>query len=477
MISITAKNFIDGGWQDPVDCFESLDPADVRETVGTAPRSTADDIDRAVSVATRTFARWRTVGAPKRADAIDSFAQVLKRYGKEVAKYLCRESGKLQAEATAEVQDALAIAQCAAGSARSPRGLVGVPDSPVDDVHAWLEPHGVVACLTPGYSPVALPLRHILPALAVGDTVVWKPSEHTPVCAQWLSRLFLEAGFLEGALNIVHGAGETVGAALSRHPGVSAVVFCGNRETAVDIQTALAGDLSRPLVLEPSAVSAAIVCDDANLETAAVAIASAALRNCGQTPDSVDRVFVAKSVQDDFVMRLSSKLEGLEVGPGLEPNVQLGPLVSADAHERYVDLRASCRGEVLYDGFAAIEPLVEHGWFAAPLVVRLSHSEYMAGPPDESRVPRILIVPVDDEAQATEAFNASAARSSLAIFTRNRNAERDVRERAAFKRGYVNLSTVCSQTQILTAGTAGSFGRGQGLTRMKTFTVGQTTAD
>jgi aldehyde dehydrogenase (NAD+) len=475
MISITAKNFIDGGWQESVDCFESVDPADRREVVGTAPRSTAADVERAVSVARRTFPAWNALGAPKRAEAIDSFAQVLKRYGRELAKYLSKESGKPQAEALAEVQDALAIAQHTAGGARTPCGLVGVADAAGNDCYSKRTPRGVVACITPAFRPAALPLRHILPALAEGDTVVWKPSEHTPVCGQWLSRIFLEAGFIEGAINIVHG-GDSVGRELALRPDVCAVVFAGARETAAEFHTAFAGDLHRTLLLEPSATSAVIVLKDADLDAAAAATIVGALRTTGQTPYSVDRIFVEAAIESDFLARLLPLIESVAIGPGLEPGTQMGPLVSADAHERYIGFRTEPLGEVLYDGFPKIEAAAENAWFAAPLVLRLKVSDYMAAVPSESRVPRVFVVPVDDAAQAVAAFNASPARSSLAVFTGDLGAQNEIRNRAAFERGYANLATVCTEMHVLSTGGRGSDASGPALTRMKTFTVGQTNA-
>lgn len=462
MISITAKNFIDGGWQEPVDRFESLDPADCREVVGSAPRSTEADVDAAVGAARKSIQKWRDMGPVRRAETIDSFAQVMKRYGKEVAKYLTRETGKPTAEAVAEVQDALAIAQHCAGLGRSVSGLsTGSPQSTCDAT-VTRRPRGVVACISPGFSPVALPLRQILPSLVAGNTVVWKPSEDTPVCAQWLSRLFLEGGILEGAVNIVHGAGETIGAMLAGHRDVNAVLFAGSRRTAHELHKRFGGDLNRSLCLEGGGIGAGVVLADADLEAAATAAALSAFRTSGQRLNTIDRIFVEASVEAAFVDLFVAKAQALKIGPGAETDVTLGPLVSVDAKRRWSELR-NCvlegDGEVVYDGGDLIEGPYEHGWFASPFIWRCSATD-VAAQRDEARCPHVGIVPVGGLKQAVEAFNAAQHGTSLALFTQDLRKIRWVRENADFEQGYVNTAVAASEAQLLAAGQA-SYGTGQ----------------
>jgi aldehyde dehydrogenase (NAD+) len=324
-------------------------------------------------------------------------------------------------------------------------------------------PRGVVACISPGFSPVALPLRQILASLVVGNTVVWKPSDDTPVCAQWLSRLFLEGGIMEGAVNIVHGTGETIGAALAGHRDVDAVLFAGARRTAIEMHKRFGGDLSRTLCLEAGGVGAFIVTAEADLEAAAAAAAVSAFRTSGQRLNSVDRVFVDASAEPRFAELFVAKAKALKIGPGAEPEVTLGPLVSSDAHARWTALRRQVLnegGDVLLDGGELKEEPYEHGCYASPFVWRSSHAAFGEVAREEARCPHVVIVSVEGVEQAVEAFNASSHGKTLALFSNDSQTIRRVRENACFEQGYVNTAVGASEAQSLAAGQA-CYGTGQ----------------
>jgi aldehyde dehydrogenase (NAD+) len=444
MICISAKNFIDGGWREAADCFDRFNPADDRELVGTAPRSTQADVDRAVGAASTAYAKWRTLTSAKRAEPIDNLAQVMKRYGREIAKYITLETGKPLAEASAEVQESIALAQYFTGLARSPHGLIVDGATPGDENQIVRRPRGVVACITPGFAPLAISLRYILPSLLVGDTVVWKPSDNAVAAAQWLSRLFLESGFLEGAVNIVYGAGETVGRALVAHPSVTGVLFGGCRSTALELRRAVSDDPSKFLCADTHGVSGLIVLPDADLDCAASAAVKSAFQTSGQRWNSVDRLYVHEEVLEAFTELFVGKVAGLTAGSGLLPGVDIGPMSTREDMERGLaqrDRAKACAEKVLYDPGEPAGEAFEHGYFVSPFVCCGGETNQL----EEARCPVVAVVPVDSLEGALAAYNSLSARSALSVFTRSYDLWRKARDEADFGQGYVNLPTTGGQ--------------------------------
>ncbi len=187
MNSIKAKNLIDGQWTDTAQDFESTNPANVKETVGTAPLSGKKDVDAAVAAAKKAYETWRDWSWVRRAEVIDRFAQLLKRETEEMSRIVTRECGKPLNEGRADVVEAIHMAQYIAGLGRMPNGFTVSSEVAAKDAYILRKSKGVVACITPWNFPVAIPLWVVLPSVLAGNTVVFKPSEETPICGHKLA--------------------------------------------------------------------------------------------------------------------------------------------------------------------------------------------------------------------------------------------------------------------------------------------------
>src|SRR5215467_9003481 len=215
-------NFIGGEWVEAEtgERFESVAPA-TGEALATFPRSGAADVDRAVAAAKSAFEEWRLVPAPRRGEIVFRLAELLRARKAELADLMTREMGKVKAEAGGDVQEAIDMSYYMAGEGRRMFGQTTPSELPDKFMMSVRLPIGVVGAITPWNFPIAIPSWKLCPALVCGNTVVLKPAEDTPLLAERFVEIFEEAGLPAGVLNIVHGAGETVGEHLVRHPDVS----------------------------------------------------------------------------------------------------------------------------------------------------------------------------------------------------------------------------------------------------------------
>src|SRR5687767_2123244 len=215
----TFQNYIDGEGVDAAsgDTFDSTSPAD-GEPIGTFPRSSAEDVDRAVEAAKAAYQDWRLVPAPKRGEILFRFARLLQQEKEELVDLMAREMGKVKAEAGGDVQEAIDMSFYMGGEGRRLSGQT-TPSELRDKFNMSVRmPIGVVGAITPWNFPIAIPSWKILPALVCGNTVVFKPATDTPLLGQRFVELLDEAGVPKGVVNIVHGGGGAVGDGLVRHP-------------------------------------------------------------------------------------------------------------------------------------------------------------------------------------------------------------------------------------------------------------------
>src|ERR687886_2252946 len=215
----TFRNYIDGEWVDAAsgETFESTSPAN-GETIGVFPKSGPEDVDRAVAAAKAAYERWRLVPAPKRGEVLFRFAQLLTEHKDELTDLMTHEMGKVKAEAAGDVQEAIDMAYYMGGEGRRLFGQT-TPSELRDKFQMSVRmPVGVVGAITPWNFPIAIPSWKTLPAIVVGNTVVFKPATDTPALGERYVELFAEAGLPRGVLNIVHRGGLDVGGKLGGHP-------------------------------------------------------------------------------------------------------------------------------------------------------------------------------------------------------------------------------------------------------------------
>ena len=217
----TFLNYIGGEWVDSAsgETFESFNPAS-GDTIGTFPRSTAEDVDRAVAAAKAAYEDWRLVPAPKRGEILYRFANLLMEEKEELTDLMAHEMGKVKAEAGGDVQEAIDMSLYMAGEGRRLFGQT-TPSELRDKFNMSVRmPIGVIGVITPWNFPIAIPSWKITPALISGNTVVFKPATDTPLLGERFVELLVEAGLPSGVINIVHGGGGAVGDRLVRHPDV-----------------------------------------------------------------------------------------------------------------------------------------------------------------------------------------------------------------------------------------------------------------
>ncbi|MEL6904315.1 MAG: aldehyde dehydrogenase family protein [Planctomycetota bacterium] len=308
--------------------LESLDPA-TGLPVGSVPRASATDVAAAVARAREAQAAWAAAPIAERGARVTRFAEALAAEADTLGALVTAEMGKTLRSGVGEVKgyaSGLADEVASVQRALAPES----PESKTQDVTVFREPLGVVAAIAPWNFPVGMPLSILVPALVAGNTVVFKPSEHTPLVGQRLAEL-LGAELPEGVLEIVHGAGD-VGAALV-DADVDMVAFVGSRDTGAAIMRAAAGGLKR-LVLELGGKDPLVVFDDADLEGAAKCAVEHSLRNTGQVCCSIERVYVADAIADAFEERVVELSRAWTHGDPTAKGVKMGPLVSAEQRAR-----------------------------------------------------------------------------------------------------------------------------------------------
>ena len=352
--------------------FETVNPA-TGEVLARVARGNAADVDLAVAAARRAFEdrAWRTLSAYDRSNLLLKLADLIERHADDLAVLECLDNGKpAHLTRLVEVEGSIKTFRYFAGWPTkfggetlpvSPRGGAQILN------YTTREPVGVAGLIVPWNYPLSMAAWKVAPALAAGCAVVLKPAEQTPLTALRLGELALEAGFPPGILNVVTGFGDA-GAALVAHPGVDKIAFTGSTEVGKEIVRACAGNLKK-VSLELGGKSPHIVFPDANLDAAATAVANGIFFNQGQTCTAGSRLYAHASCFDRVVEAVTVIARKLKVGDGLNPHIDLGPLVSQeqwDRVNRYVSVGRDEGAKLVTGGKRP--PGLERGYFFEPTV-------------------------------------------------------------------------------------------------------------
>lgn len=452
MNPISSQNLIDGAWRDAAATFESTNPADRRELLGTAPASNAQDVNDAVGAAKQAFKTWREESWVRRAELIDTFAQLMKRDLDELAELITRECGKPLNEGKAEAVEALHMAQYVAGLGRMPIGQIISSEIPAKDAFILRKPKGVVACVTPWNFPAAVPLWVLLPSLLAGNTVVFKPAEQTPLCGYKLTQLLHEAGFPAGVVNLVQGDGENVGDALVKHKDVEVILFTGSRAVGKYIQQVAAADLYKFTATEMGGKNGTIILDDANMDIAVNAALLGAFKTTGQRCVSTSRVIIDRKIEPEFTKRFVELAKRIRVGNGMRSDVFMGPLIEASGAEKWKLHNAKAKEEgaqVLIEGSELTDGDYAHGSFVTPFVYRFDGYKYGTFClREEAFSPHLAIIPVSGMEEAVEVYNDTDYGLSMAVITEDFRKWRYVRDHADYGLGYVNLPSIGAEVHL-----------------------------
>jgi phenylacetaldehyde dehydrogenase len=381
-LGVPRQLFIDGRWADAASgrTFETPNPA-TGEILARVAEGEAEDINRAVKAARRAFEAgpWSRMTPSERGRIIWRIGDLILEHLDELAQLESLDNGKPYAVArAADVPLAADMFHYMAGWATKIEGNsinISVPYMPGANFHSYTlrEPVGVVGQIVPWNFPLLMAAWKVAPALATGNTVVLKPAEQTPLTALRLAELIAEAGIPDGVVNVVPGFGETAGAALAAHHDVDKIAFTGSTEVGKLIANAATGNLKK-VSLELGGKSPNIVFDDA--DSAAIAgAASAIFFNHGQCCVAGSRLYVQQGSFDEVVNGVAEIAKSIKVGPGLEQDTEMGPLVSDEQLRRVTGLVQSGMAEGAKAVAGGGGRHGNRGYFVEPTVLTNTHPE------------------------------------------------------------------------------------------------------
>jgi aldehyde dehydrogenase (NAD+) len=425
--------------------FESRSPAD-GSLIGSFPRSSADDVERAVAAARAAWDDWRLVPAPERGNILFRFAELLKAHKPELSELMTREMGKVKAEAGGDVQEAIDMSYYMGGEGRRLFGQTTPSELRDKFMMSVRMPVGVVGAITPWNFPIAIPAWKLCPALVCGNTVVLKPAEDTPLLADRFVDLLREAGLPDGVVQIVHGFGEEAGEALVRHPDVPVITFTGSRETGVLVTKAAADNLKH-VHLELGGKNAIIVLDDADLDLAVDGIVWSAFGTAGQRCTAASRVIVHERVYGELQSKLVARVERMRIGNPWEDDTDIGPLINEAALRKvdaYTQIGKDEGAKLLTGGEEARDG---GGFYYRPTVFADVDAE-MRIAQEEIFGPTTALIPVASFEEAVQAANSVRYGLSSSIFTRDVNrafaAMRDLQTGIT----YINAGTTGAEVHL-----------------------------
>lgn len=413
-------NLIRGEWVAPASgaSFESTNPADTRDVLGRFASSDARDVQTAIDAAHEAFATWRATAPGKRAQILHRAAAHLDQHAADFARELTREQGKPLAQAQDEVARTAQTFRFYATEAQTLTGETFPCDDPDMVVYTQREPLGVIAVISPWNFPASIPSRKIAPALATGNTVVFKPSSDAPLCGVRLAEALQAGGLPPGVLNLVTGSAAATGAALTGDARVRGVTFTGSTAAGDQIRRSVA--LTTRTQMELGGKNPLIVMEDADLDQAVDLAVKGGLALTGQACTGTSRILVMKQVRAAFVDKLVARIRALKIGNGLEPGTELGPLSTERQRDTVLSYIELGRREAthVFGGRALTGGAHEHGYFVEPAVFTdVKPSSRIAQ--EEIFGPVLSVIDVASFAEAMAIANDTPYGLSAAIATRN----------------------------------------------------------
>lgn len=422
----TFMNFVDGRYvAGGGERYANYEPATGR-VIGEVAGASEADVDAAVGAARAALkGPWGRMSTPERVAMLRKLVQAINARFDDFLAAEIRDTGKPRSIA-AHIDiprgaanfdvfaDQIAVASTEAFEMATPDGAGAIN-------YALRRPKGVIAVIAPWNLPLLLMTWKVAPALACGNTVVVKPSEHTPATATLLGQVMNEVGVPPGVYNVVHGHGAgSAGGFLAAHPDVDAITFTGETRTGEAIMTAAARGV-RAVSLELGGKNAGVVFDDADLDAAIDGIGRAAFANTGQVCLGTERLFVQRGVYEAFLERFAEKARGYNFGDPFEASTTMGPLVSAKHRDKVLGYYAKAReagAEVVAGGGAQEVPGHPDGYWVAP-TIWAGLDKNAAPVTDEIFGPCTHVTPFDEEEEAIAMANDSPYGLATSIWTQN----------------------------------------------------------
>ena len=402
--------------------FENRNPADTRDLIGRFPLSNAADVDRAVASAARGFELWRRTPAPARGDVLRRVGDLLVQRKEEIADLMTREMGKPLTETRGDVQEGIDTAYYAATMGRQLAGRTVPSEMPNKWAMSFRRPIGVAGIVTPFNFPLAIPTWKMFPALVCGNACVFKPAEDVPHTGHVLVEIMLDAGVPPEVIQLVHGLGDDVGAAIVSHPDVPVVSFTGSTETG-RLVGETCGRMHKRLSLEMGGKNAMIVMDDADLDLALEGVLWGAFGTTGQRCTATSRLILQSGIHDQFLSRLIDRARAMTLGDGRRKGTDVGPLIHESSRakvERYVDIGQADGADLVCGGRRADGKGLEHGFFFEPTIfARVEQG--MRIEQEEIFGPVLSVIRVAGAEDAFRVNNGVAYGLSSSLYTRDVN--------------------------------------------------------
>ncbi len=365
------KNYINGEWVAPLsnEYFNNISPANTGDIIGEFPLSGQEDVNAAVAAATAAYKLWKNIPAPKRGDIMRKAGDIFSRRKKELARVMTREMGKPTFETEGDVQEAIDTAYYAASETRRLFGNTAPSEMPNKMNLSFRVPIGVVGVITAFNFPIAVPSWKILPAIAAGNTVVFKPSKDAPHSGVIFAEIMEEAGFPKGVFNVLLGKG-SMGNMIVEHPDVKVVGFTGSTDIGCKIGE-IGGRLNKKVSLEMGGKNAQIIMPDANMELAIEGVLWGAFGTTGQRCTATSRLIVHKDCYDQVIATLAERANKLKLGDGLVEGNEVGPVIHENSLknvEKYCKIALEDGGRLVCGGERATEGDLAKGLFWKPTI-------------------------------------------------------------------------------------------------------------
>jgi aldehyde dehydrogenase (NAD+) len=468
------RNYIGGKWCEPGsgEWLDSLNPA-TAEVWALIPRGNKADAERAVSAAREAFEapEWRNMTPTRRGEILRAIGTLLEARIEELATLESTDNGKRITEVIPQLKSLPKYFHYFAGLADKIQGAVIPVESPEVLNYTRHEPLGVVVAITPWNSPLMLAIWKIAPALAAGNTVIVKPSEHASVSTLELARLIDEAGLLPpGVLNVVAGLGAEVGEPLVRHPDVAKITFTGSEVGGQHIASAASADVKR-VTLELGGKSPQLVFEDANIDDAVNGVIAGIFGSLGQSCVAGSRLIVHQSLHDRFVEKLVDAMRDIRVGDQLDPSTQIGPVATRQQYEKVLSFIANAKaaGARCVLGGEALKPLnTGNGWFVAPTIFTGVRSD-MELFREEVFGPVLAVLPFQDETQAIALANDTKYGLAAGVWTRDVARALRASEQIAAGTVYINTYRNVSMASPVGGYKRSGYGRENGIEAIHEF--------
>ncbi len=419
-MSNVLKMYIDGEWveSESGETRDVINPAN-GEVIATVTEGTVNDAKRAIEAARKAFdeGEWRNISAYDRANLLFKVADKLEERAEEFARTDTLDNGKPLREAEFDVADAVACFRYYAGLTTKPHGQTYDVADPMQSM-VVREPIGVCGQITPWNYPLLMSVWKLAPALAAGNTVVFKPSEITPLSPIKLFEIFEEVGFPKGVCNLVLGAGPVVGHEIASSHLVDKVAFTGGTKTGRSIMQAATGNLKK-ISLELGGKSPNIVFADADFETAVDYALFAIYAGQGQVCSAGSRLLLEESIHDKFIERMVERAKKIKVGPGMEPGTEMGPLVSQQHMEKvlgYIKLGQEEGAKLVCGGNRIMSNGLDKGFFVEPTIF-IDTKPDMRIVQEEIFGPVLVVQKFKDEEEAVRLANDTIYGLAGAVFT------------------------------------------------------------